>query len=158
MKLLDMRGTKFGRLTVIQRAPNIGHETYWLCKCDCSCLKVVRGTHLRKGLIRSCGCYRQDVSRKHGRHDTPEYHVWQNMLARCRNQNHPSYKDYGGRGITVCERWHTFENFFADMGERPSPDLMIERIDNNGNYEPSNCTWTTLYKQLMNRRNTVIFH
>jgi hypothetical protein len=88
-------------------------------------------------------------------HDTKSYRVWQNMKRRCLDKNSPGYKDYGGRGITVCDRWLSFENFFADMGERPK-GLTIERIHNNGNYEPVNCKWATYTEQMNNKRNSVI--
>jgi hypothetical protein len=100
------------------------------------------------------GC-RNSSRTTHGMSYAPEFIAWQGMKQRCYYEKHNSYKDYGGRGIAVCERWHVFENFYEDMGERPSPDHSIERIDVNGNYEPGNCKWVTWVEQIRNRRNTV---
>lgn len=155
----DLTGQKFGRLTVVRKTL----DSHWLCQCDCGVEKEVRSTLLRSGKTKSCGCYRIERGRAHGasiklRHGqgrgrgTPEYNCWGQMLHRCRNPNSRMFKNYGGRGITVCERWHTFDNFFADMGPRPSPKHSIDRIDVNGNYEPGNVRWATSIEQNRNLR------
>jgi hypothetical protein len=149
---LDLMGKRFGRLTVRERA-----RGRWICKCDCGELKLVRGGDLRVGKVTSCGCGR--VKHGHARHvgeRSPEYQAWENMKQRCYNPNTTRYDDWGGRGIRVCDRWLKFENFLADMGLRPSAGHSIDRIDNDGNYEPGNCRWATRSQQQRNRRDNVI--
>lgn len=125
----------------------------WLVKCDCSKEFVVTDTTLRHSKIMSCGCTRLDGTprhqAKHGLLGTREYTAWQNMLRRCENPSHPSYPNYGGRGIKVCERWHDVVNFYEDMGQ-VEEGLSLERINVNGNYEPSNCKWETMLEQRAN--------
>lgn len=142
-------GQRYGSLVAISRVWVKSSKPMWLFQCDCGKEHTARGTHVRGGRITSCGC---DHNRVHGMSGTPEYVVWNNMLQRCFNPRHPSYYAYGARGIAVCERWHSFENFFADVGVRPSPDLSIDRIDNDGDYEPNNVRWGTLEQQLSTRR------
>ncbi len=229
-KAIDMIGKKYGRLTVIARAPNKSKDNaaYWECVCACGNHTTVRGATLRQGQTLSCGCYQRDrmaqmghfsaidltgqrsgklvalrslgegknrkviwecqcdcgntttvqtqlfrekrvqscgclnhmpitgsVSLSHGHARrgkiTRTYMTWQNMFQRCNNPLNPNFPDYGGRGITICERWQIFENFLADMGIRP-PKLSIDRINNNGNYEPGNCKWSTQREQVLNTR------
>lgn len=129
------------------------------CKCDCGTVRIVSGASLRRGHSESCGCLARDKtalrSTKHGAavhtRRTREYRTWLNMRDRCRNENNPGYINYGGRGIIVCSRWDSFSNFFSDMGRCP-PGLTIDRINNDGNYEPSNCHWATSKEQSNNQR------
>lgn len=154
----DLAGQKFGRLTALDRA--LGERgSRWRCQCDCGETSVVRGILLLNGNTRSCGCLSKESSAAvcrsratHGGRDTPEYGVWWSMRQRCDNPANKAFANYGGRGIRVCERWQSFENFRADMGMRPSDELSIDRIDNDGNYEPGNCRWATAKEQRANQR------
>jgi len=149
----DLTGQRFGRLTVVGCVGrNQFDHVLWLCRCDCGNEKQATTSSLRGGRTVSCGCY--SPSRTHGLSKTPEYKVWTAMVQRCTTAKHQAYKDYGGRGIKVCDRWrHSFENFLADMGPRPGKGYSLDRINNNGHYEPGNCRWATQTEQTNNHRN-----
>jgi hypothetical protein len=148
----DIRNQRFDRLVAISYVT----PERWLCICDCGTSKVVIGSDLRRGKIRSCGCILRelkktgDLRRTHGASNTPEYRTWSSMINRCNNPKTSYFHRYGGRGIAVCSRWReSFENFFVDMGTRP-PGKTIDRIRVDGNYEPSNCRWATALEQAAN--------
>lgn len=155
----NLEGQKFGRLLVIREDGRRSGLVTWLCRCDCGSEKSVVGSKLIYGTSTSCGCRRRQTMarrwRTHGMNATRIYRIWCGIITRTNNPNYHSYALYGGRGIEVCERWRRFENFLADMGPTYQDHLSIERIDNNGNYEPSNCRWATNSEQSFNKRNTV---
>lgn len=156
----NISGERFGRLVVTAlNGINKRREAVWLCQCDCGEQRLVRGVGLRSGHHRSCGCLHTEYSksgdarRSHGKSNNAEYRAWTHMMTRCYNPNTADYPNYGGRGITVCYKWKTsFLAFLADMGEKPSPKHSIDRINNDGNYEPANCKWSTAKEQANNRR------
>jgi len=154
--LIDLMGQRFGRLTVVSRAENSKQcQARWNCVCDCGGKTTTTGQHLRDGNTKSCGCLQRDIignaSFKHGMTKTPTHRIWISIKQRCTNPKYIGYKNYGGRGITVCERWDKFDNFYEDMGERPD-GMSIERKDNNGNYCPENCVYATSKDQNRNTR------
>lgn len=158
MRFKDLTGQVFGRLTVLEVAFRKSGKQYWLCRCECGKELATRGTSLVLGIARSCGCLKIDMlasqAKTHGHSGqgpSPTYITWRGMKTRCNNPKHRRYSDYGGRGIKVCERWMDFNNFLADMGERPE-GLTLDRIDPNGNYEPGNCRWATDSVQQTNKR------
>lgn len=155
----DLSGQRFERLTVLQRHPVNGANwtARWVCRCDCANLVVVTGKNLKNGHTRSCGCLLADknaeLRRTHGMSDSPEHAIWASMKARCENPNSTGYQWYGARGIKVCESWRNdFAAFFRDVGPRPSKAHSIDRIDNDGDYEPGNVRWATKKEQVANRR------
>lgn len=155
----DLTGKTFGRLTVLSFAGIAARKRAytWLCQCACGKTKTVISHCLRSGHTRSCGCLSRDVcierSTIHGMTHTPEFRIWKAMISRCTNPKVKSYRDYGARGITVCDRWkNDFAAFHQDMGNRPSPELTLERVDNERGYEPDNVIWATRLSQNRNRR------
>lgn len=159
--MIDISGQRFGRLTAVCATEKNARGTFlWRCACDCGGVKVVSGAALRAGKTRSCGCLLPDIIRAtkttHGHSKknnvTTEYKIWGSMRKRCENKNASNYERYGGRGVTVCERWHSFENFLADMGSRPFHGAELDRKDNDGPYSPDNCQWATPSANSRNRR------
>lgn len=163
-QLLDITGHKFGRLKVLHRAGTSNGEATWACICECGKTKNVRGYYLRNGITESCGCLHREISSRvysnlnltHAMTNSREYRTWQSMVQRCCNQKHHAWRNYGGRGITICSRWReSFEAFVGDMGHRP-PGMSIDRIDPDGNYEPGNCRWADPVTQRRNRSRKVM--
>lgn len=152
----DITGLTFGRLKVLRYDRTEKKVAFWLCQCTCGREVSVCGTDIRSGHTKSCGCLglenRAKSSTVHGKSKSKTYAVWKTMRQRCNNPRNFDYKYYGGRGVTVCNRWDKFSNFLEDMGEAP-PGLTLDRIDPSGNYEKNNCRWTTWEVQRKNRRN-----
>lgn len=152
---VNLSGQTFGRLTALEEFPaNKYGRRYWTCLCSCGNRVAVAAGHLKSGNTKSCGCIvRQGNKRTHNLFHTPEWNVWHGMRQRCFNPAHESYKHYGGRGITVCDRWdNSMAAFAEDIGPRPSMQHSLDRINNDGNYEPGNCRWATKSEQRRNQR------
>ena len=158
---VDLAGRRFGRWLVVELCPGKGPVTRWICRCDCGEVRDVAANMLRNGDSRSCGCLKRErivsAHLTHGMTKTPTYRIWAAMISRCTNSKRKDWNLYGGRGISVCDRWrHSFESFIADMGEQP-PGRSIDRFPNqNGNYEPGNCRWATSVEQGRNMRSSVV--
>lgn len=158
MPLIDLTNKKIGRLLVIRRSGSIGTHPRWICICDCGTETAVRGDHLRNKLIQSCGCLEEEnrakgANLKHGGRHTRLYSIWSGMLKRCNNNNCRAYKNYGGRGIKVCDEWRGFPIFQKWALENKYTDLLsIDRVDNDSDYRPDNCRWATAKQQANNRR------
>lgn len=157
MKLIDRTGEKYGRLVVVERAANAKNpkdtNARWLCICECGKSSVAYGGDLKHGKVVSCGCWNTEKRITHGMSRTHVNSVWRSMLDRCRNPKNRAYVNYGGRGIQVCDEWSDFAVFNKDMGNRPA-GYQIDRINNDGNYEPGNCRWVTAKQQQNNKRET----
>lgn len=163
MKAIDISGQKFGRLTALYRLHNIKGRTKWICVCECGNFIEVTTDNLRRGTTISCGCYRHNAlgerSITHGKSNSRLYYIYCHMKSRCYNHNNPRYKDYGGRGITICDEWindfMAFYNWAYEHGYKSN--LTIDRIDNNKGYTPDNCQWATKEQQNRNRRNVKLY-
>lgn len=151
---IDLTGQRFGRLVAVcYMSGTKEHPAVWECLCDCSNKKYATAGRLRDGSIKSCGCLLNEICS--GKSNYKEYSTWEGMIARCYNINNIKYPLYGGRGITVCDPWrNSFMSFYNDIGPKPSRKYSLDRIDNDGNYEPSNCRWATIFTQNTNKRNT----
>lgn len=164
----ELTGNKYNRLLVVSHAHTTNKRVYWKCLCDCGKTKVVQASQLKSGKTKSCGCYNLEKlverSTTHGmggrKNKTAEYTAYHAMLNRCYNENGEHYKDWGGRGIKVCDRWLlSFDNFLSDMGSRPSNNHSLDRKDNSKGYSPENCRWATKPEQASNtRRNRLILN
>lgn len=160
-RLKDLSNQRFGRLTVMERADNLGHHTRWLCKCDCGNYTKSHTTSLTSGRAKSCGCLGREKATKsittHGGRYTQLYSVWCGMKKRCYNKSYEYYNRYGGRGIKVCDEWRddfaTFREWALNNGYRDG--MEIDRIDNDSNYIPGNCRWATRSEQIKNRSNSI---
>ena len=165
MLLINLVGNRYGRLLVTSRAPNKGTRIAWFCACDCGKECSVSSGGLSGGKTRSCGCLRAETmaanrctnSRlRHGMSKSTEHKIWTGMNERCTNANSKFFHRYGGRGVSICDRWELFENFFADMGPRPRGKTLDRFPDKNGNYEPTNCRWATPEEQANNTCSNVL--
>lgn len=157
-KFNDLTNKSFTRLTVIERAPNKGTSTMWLCRCICGTVKPVAASALITGLTASCGCLMRSAHITHGLSSTRVYRAWSDMKWRCLKSTHPSFKDYGGRGIQICKEWLDFTKFRSDMGD-PPPGYLLDRINVEGGYCKDNCRWASPKESSRTRRtNVVVFY
>lgn len=162
--VIDLTGKSFGRLTVMSFDCVVDGNAKWNCSCACGALVTIHACSLKRGASKSCGCLKNELTAKvnfiHGESDkTKEFRAWSNMLNRCSNVNCKEYHYYGGRGITVCNRWRiSYQNFLSDMGRAPSKKHSIDRVDNNKNYEPLNCKWSTNKEQANNKRSCLLIY
>lgn len=167
-KSLDLTGQRFGRLVALKKSERTDarRNTWWICQCDCGKIAEVRTVCLRRGTTKSCGCYNSEKAREHGKqmmtkhgwYGTRVYHIWHSIVDRCSNPKCPQYHNYGGRGIKMCDEWRQHPELFCEwaMANGYADNLSIDRIDANGNYEPSNCRWITMAEQQTNKRNNVL--
>jgi hypothetical protein len=157
-KKIDLIGKVYGRLIVIEHSKktDASRQSFWLCKCLCGNTKEIGGRSLRRSDVVSCGCFgkeqRAKSNTKHGQYHSLAYTSWDSMIQRCTNPKHSSYARYGARGIAICEEWKSFENFYRDMGARPSKNHSIDRINNGLGYFKENCRWANKYQQAQNTK------
>jgi hypothetical protein len=161
-KSIDLTNHTYNRITVVSLDHRKKNKLYWLCRCECGNNLIIDSSHLRSSHTKSCGCYKLETTilrtEKHRMCKSPEYYSWGAIKNRCLNKKNPAYCNYGGRGITMFTDWiDSFESFFSYVGNRPSSKHSIDRIENNGNYEPGNVKWSTKKEQANNRRSSQFF-